>query len=452
MLGFNYPLQDSADISFAKSFYEEAQKNHKNLYYYPKPNRYKEIDDFAFFSLRNCMTPENFKIEMLYRNGLIQRDLRGVLHTLLRREKGIDEKIYKKKFFYESRKLFNISYKWSEYAVSKEHLLRDLIDKMEVFYPYPSAVNVTITNICNLECVMCPLHSKTLKPLQKTDFIKTKRFLDDAVVYSVVDFVSESSQVSTIGFTAAGEATLDKRLPKFISYAREKGIPFVYLVTNGTLLEEKGEALLQAGLNRMTISIDGATPETYKKIRGTDLHKVEGGVRKCVELARKMNAQGANIEFDLTCVLTDVFVDSKEEEMYLKKWEDCRDVITRIVFKRLLINDAEGRDINSVEISNEKSQSLACSLPWDTFNVDPSGNVQVCCTTMNSVLFNDLYSIGNILNEGCKAVWNSEKAKKLRMENLLMRFSEFPICDCCAEKFKICYDVDVNTTTQTKMV
>ena len=71
---------------------------------------------------------------------------------------------------------------------------------------------------------------------------------------------------STLEFCAAGETLLDNRLRDFIMYGAKGGVPFISAITNGLLLEEKGEKLLEAGLNRMTISIDGATPETYRRI------------------------------------------------------------------------------------------------------------------------------------------------------------------------------------------
>ena len=91
----------------------------------------------------------------------------------------------------------------------------------------------------------------------------------------------------------------------------------------------------------MTISIDGATPETYRRIRGADLDKVERGVRKCVEYARKLNAQGRDIEFNLNCVLVDAEVEN-QKDLYLAKWSDCRDVIKRIYFMNLQKYDADG--------------------------------------------------------------------------------------------------------------
>ena len=394
-MSFNYPLLEKRDKDFAREFYQIAKESNTNLYYYPKPNHYMEVDDFALFSLKSNLTPENLKIESLYRKDLIPRDLRGKLHTLLRKDKGIEEKYIQKKFFYESRKLFNLSWQWNEFQVSQEQLEYDLIDRVQEWYAGPSEINIATTNVCNLKCIMCKLHNPDLKKTHKTQFFSRKQFLDEKIVYSILDY-AEKKNVANVAFTAAGEALLDYRLVDFIAYAKDKNIPLISLVTNGVLLEDKGIELLNAGLNRMTISIDGATQETYRKIRGTDLEKVERGVRKCVEYARAINANGGDIEMQLNCVLVNEEV-IHEEKLYLEKWKEYRDIIKNIYFTDLVISDTKGRRNKRDACFNKTYE--ACSYPWLGFQVDVYGNVSVCCTMQDSSLREKLISIGNVYNQ-----------------------------------------------------
>ncbi|MDA3967558.1 radical SAM/SPASM domain-containing protein [Helicobacter sp. WB40] len=368
---------------------------------------------------------------------------------MLRDDLKIDKSICNKKFFYESRKLFNLSYIWHEYSASREQLEFDLTDNVKYFYPYPKGINVSINNVCNLTCIMCPFFSKEFEKTHKIDYFKTKRVLEDSYIYEAIDYLSKAVEQYpdvTIGFTAAGEATLDDRLPKFIEHARQKGIPYRYIVTNGTMLEKVGVDLLESGLNRMAISIDGATSETYKKIRGASLDKVERGVRKCVEHARKLNAFGANIEFDLNCVLTDIFKESDEKDMYLQKWSDCRDIITKIFFTNMVVYDEFGLDKNT----QKRYEKFSCSLPWQNFSVDCYGNVTCCCTMDSSVMYNPI-SLGNVKELGYKGVWNGIGYKTLRKETLEQKFNKFSLCNGCAERFKMCFDVEKDTTSRHEL-
>ena len=445
----DYPLLEKRDKDFAREFYQIAKESNTNLYYYPKPNHYMEVDDFALFSLKSNLTPENLKIESLYRKDLIPRDLRGKLHTLLRKDKGIEEKYIQKKFFYESRKLFNLSWQWNEFRVSQEQLEYDLIDRVQEWYAGPSEINIATTNVCNLKCIMCKLHNPDLKKTHKTQFFSRKQFLDEKIVYSILDY-AEKKNVANVAFTAAGEALLDHRLVDFIAYAKDKNIPLISLVTNGVLLEDKGIELLNAGLNRMTISIDGATQETYRKIRGTDLEKVERGVRKCVEYARAINANGGDIEMQLNCVLVNEEV-IHEEKLYLEKWKEYRDIIKNIYFTDLVISDTKGRRNKRDACFNKTHE--ACSYPWLGFQVDVYGNVSVCCTMQDSSLREKLISIGNVYNQKVYDIWNSEAMRELRKENLRQQYSKFEICKKCVERYRAYVDDEGylnNLVTQAK--
>ncbi len=431
LMAINYPLQSEREKEFVLSFFEQALKEEENLYYYPKPNHYTEIDDFALFSLKKNLTPENLRIESLYRKGEIRRDLRGKLHTLLRKDKAIDEKIINKKFFYESRKLFNLSYQWKEFEISQEQREYDLIDKIEEFYPAPIEINVATINVCNLKCIMCQLHNPKLSQNHKTTFFKQKQLLPEKSVYDIIDYAAKH-HIHNLSFTAAGEVLLDERIFDFVSYARKNGVPLIGLVSNGVLLAEKGEQLLESGVNRITVSIDGATAEIYKKIRGAALHKVEQGVRKCVDYARKLNQQGRTIEIELACVLVfDEMQSIEQKELYLSKWADVRDIITRITFNELATFDENGWDTrNNAVIDRNKRQ--ICHSPFRKIMINPYGDVTVCCTMSTSAYYNS-FLVGNVNQQTLEEIWAASPMRTLRKENIRKKFSDFSICARCNE-------------------
>lgn len=102
-----------------RGFIEVAIKSNENLYYYPKPNAYTDVDDFALFSLKQKITSGNLKVESLCQKGLLPVQLRNKMHRLLRESTDAHLEIVLKHHFVESRKLFNLSYDWKAYPVSK---------------------------------------------------------------------------------------------------------------------------------------------------------------------------------------------------------------------------------------------------------------------------------------------------------------------------------------------
>ncbi|MFX7589859.1 radical SAM protein, partial [Acinetobacter baumannii] len=66
--------------------------------------------------------------------------------------------------------------------------------------------------------------------------------------------------LSAVRFTG-GEPLVRKELPQMIERARSKeGIEDVAITTNGLLFAKRAKELVQAGLNRVNISLDAITP------------------------------------------------------------------------------------------------------------------------------------------------------------------------------------------------
>ena len=72
---------------------------------------------------------------------------------------------------------------------------------------------------------------------------------------------------NTVGVSYCGEPLLNKDIFTMIRYASDKGM-CVSMLTNGVLLNAAArKGLLDAGLNFMAISMDGASKHTYESIR-----------------------------------------------------------------------------------------------------------------------------------------------------------------------------------------
>lgn len=118
-------------------------------------------------------------------------------------------------------------------------------------------IYVEPTNLCNLECSMC-VHRTWDEPLGQMSWQVFTRVLESA---------KSLPETPSFFFGGLGEPLSHPQLIKMISEA--KSIPAkVELITNGTLLDEKyARQLVETGLDRIWISIDGATPESYTDIR-----------------------------------------------------------------------------------------------------------------------------------------------------------------------------------------
>lgn len=431
LVAFNYPMRTDKQREFCVEYFLKSLETERNIYYYPKPNEYMEVDNFALFTLVEKITSDNFKVELLYRQNIIFPDLRNKLHRLLRRDLGLQDETINKRIFFESRYLFNLSWEWHIFAVDKEYLEYELTECIQDFYPAPKELLLSTTNVCNLKCIMCALHAPAIQVNHKTNFFSKKQFLETNKVYEILDY-SGKYGVQMVNLSAEGEVLLDERIFDFIGYAKSVGVPNVFLTTNGTLLDRYGKKLLDSGLDSMAISIDGVTSETYRKIRGFDLDKVENGVVKCVKYARKLKKGGRNISFQLNCVLTLEEMRNQEfQALYLKKWEKYRDVIDRILFIKMGEFDKDGNVVcDSIQSLNDRD---VCMLPFSRMVINPYGDVMHCCTMQTSAYFNPV-NIGNIHHSALEGIWFGELARILRKETFDNDFKTFNICQNCSER------------------
>lgn len=118
---------------------------------------------------------------------------------------------------------------------------------------------------CNLKCIMCPWTEDRIH-------VDNKGRLSQPVWEAILPHLPD---VQSIDFTGGGEPLLQPNLIEWISNARSAGCETGFL-TNGLLLNKrKTDQLLQAGLDWICFSIDGADKDTYEGIRiGSEFHKV----------------------------------------------------------------------------------------------------------------------------------------------------------------------------------
>ena len=127
------------------------------------------------------------------------------------------------------------------------------------------------TDACNLDCVTC----------FRNAWSASVGRMSDATFAAILDGLREMESPPTVFFGGIGEPLLHRRTPDWIAQAKAVGAR-VEMITNGTLLSEAmSRRLIDAGLDRLWVSIDGATPESYADVRlGAELPKVVANVKR----------------------------------------------------------------------------------------------------------------------------------------------------------------------------
>jgi radical SAM protein with 4Fe4S-binding SPASM domain len=106
-------------------------------------------------------------------------------------------------------------------------------------------VYIEVTNYCNFCCKFCPL-GISRRPRQHLDYQLFTQVIDDISGHQIAD---------TVAFHVLGEPLLYPRIVDAVRYANDHGLR-TSITTNGSLLTEgRIGPLLEAGLHRLTISL-----------------------------------------------------------------------------------------------------------------------------------------------------------------------------------------------------
>jgi len=138
-------------------------------------------------------------------------------------------------------------------------------------------VYIEPTNACNLDCRTCMRHVWDEPVGQMT--LETFGL--------ALQGLQAFDPLPTLFFGGFGEPLAHPEILDMVTRARDLGVE-VELITNGTLLTESVAChLVEAGLSRLWVSIDGATPESYVDVRlGDALPMVIANLNRLQELRR----------------------------------------------------------------------------------------------------------------------------------------------------------------------
>lgn len=140
---------------------------------------------------------------------------------------------------------------------------------------------------CNLNCIMCPW---TEERRNVSDHGRMNRRIWDAIKPHLKD-------IESIDFTGGGEPLLHPDLSEWIYDAHDAGCKTGFL-TNGTLLTKTMTSnMLDAGIDWICFSVDGADQGTFNRIRqGADFDRVCRNINYFCD-ARSKNGPTAMINY-----------------------------------------------------------------------------------------------------------------------------------------------------------
>jgi len=288
--------------------------------------------------------------------------------------------------------------KWTEYP--KNFIVGD----------FPLHLDIESTNICNLKCSYCAVTS---------DFWgNSKRGMISFSLYKRIIDEGADNGLCSVKFSFRGEPLLHPQLSEMVAYARKKGIMDIYFNTNGVLLtEEVCSRLIDAGLNRISVSADGWDKESFERNRaGAKFETVYANIFRLRETRKKRG-----VDFPRIRVQAVMLKEVKEHwDEYLKIWQPLADELGYLDARQ------EGPEIKH----NGLQGDWACPFLWQRMVILWDGEILPCL--MHGVKDLTSMEMGNIKNIGIKEAWNSRRNNSYRTLHKKGKSHKIKACGCCS--------------------
>ena len=307
----------------------------------------------------------------------------------------------------------------------------------------PVALGLDVSDACNLACRVCS---------REVDRDARRRpFLPRADARRILEEV-RPGYVSLSGY---GETMLHRDLAGIVADAVALGAQ-VNVVSNGTLLDAaRAEGLIDAGLARLKVSLDAATPEAYARVR--EGGEIEPVLRNVEALQARVRARGRGPRVEVQMVafrenlaellpmlalcderlgvdlnVMGMFTYGGQEAFTERALEDVP--ATRAALQRAR-EDAARRGMWRARaslgaaiaaLSGEASRK-PCLVPWYSAIVSTDGDLYPCCHhTIRGTC------VGNVLRDGFSAVWNGPAMRDFRAGLRANRCGD-RVCATCPE-------------------
>lgn len=223
-----------------------------------------------------------------------------------------------------------------------------------------------------------------------------------------------------VWMTYYGEALILKyKLYYMIRYAKDKGLTNVILNSNAMLLnKEMSEMLIDSGLDRFIISMDGFSKETYEKIRVGGIYEIVlNNSLQLLEILKSRITDKPKFEIQFSVM--------EENQHELKAFNEFWSAKGAYVKNRPKTSWAGRIDAKNLDPSRKR---VPCKWALNNGAILWDGNLVACACDCEG-----LFVAGNVNTSTIKEIWNTTH-KEFRQIHLDEKWQDLPdVCKGCLD-------------------
>jgi MoaA/NifB/PqqE/SkfB family radical SAM enzyme len=287
--------------------------------------------------------------------------------------------------------------------------------------PCPKSVKIELTALCNFSCQFCA-RSQHLREVGQIDRAFFEALVDDLLRQGVEE----------LGLFYLGESFLVPWLPDAIRYAKDLGMPYVFLTTNGSLsTPEKVEACMEAGLDSLKFSFNYSDPEHFAAITQKPEAKFDEIVSNLQDAWRVRNAGSYSCGLYASYIM---FEGERQRGKMARVVEEIEDFTDEVYALPLYSQAAHIKSVNGARWvftggNPGRFDKMRAPIPcWALFtegHVTWDGRLSACCFDHDG-----RFDMGDLKKMSFMDAWHSPGFRDLRAAHLRRAVGR-TVCGLC---------------------
>ena len=293
----------------------------------------------------------------------------------------------------------------------------------------PLYIQVESTTRCNLKCKTC----------RRTD--ETKSDISLGLFKSIVEQFRNSRFISRrLDLTGLGEPLFHPNVALLVKCAKEYGFR-VSLTSNFTVASRRDSLdLIKAGLDGLFASFDGASKQTFEKIRvGANFDRVVDNVKMFVKAKKELNSRTPKLMFETT-----ISESNAHEALQIIRFAESLGVDGIYIYRQVTSGkqDYDRDSFASIDWKELPESKIVIQVSSATEPVRPCIGVIGCYITFDGKVLpcNRLiqlapraeysrYQFGDLNRNSLSEIWFSDEYRQFRNRLALGKY--FSICKSC---------------------
>ncbi len=294
----------------------------------------------------------------------------------------------------------------------------------------PISLSIEPTTACNLRCPECPSGLRS--------FTRPTGKLSDALFEKIIDEVQDT--LTYLLFYFQGEPFLHPQLLDWVRYASCRGIYTATSTNAHFLTDDVARRTVESGLDRLVVSIDGTTQETYQAYRvGGKLEKVLAGTENIVRWKKALRSRTPHVVFQFLVVRPNEHQINEVQALARQLGVDAVGLKTAQIYDYEQGSDLMPTLPQYARYRRKSDGTYAIKNPllnhcwkmWHSAVITWDGQVVPCCFDKDAH-----HVLGDVSERSFAEIWRSAPYQRFR-QTLLRSRSKIDICQNCTEGTKV---------------